>query len=347
MSQKRNSNFELMRIISMFFIVIGHILMHGNVINNCSNPILKLILELIMFAIIIHVNSYILLTGYFQSDKKFKLKKIIKLILQMFFYIIICFIICAKMHWINNYNIISIINFITKSIKEYWFIHAYLIMYAFSDYINILINSLDKRNHQKFIITGFILLSLLPFLTGHLILENTGYNFFSFIYLYIVGAYLKKYPITIKDMNTNTYRLTLFILFILILLTNFLLNKNANKMIEMGGIFQMIAKKIIVSKLTYSNPLVIIQTIIYFEIFRTFNFQNKITNYISNLTFGIYLFHDNYYIRNNIYKATGIDNGIFTSYNIIIKILLLAILIYILGIILEIIRNIIFNKKSH
>ena len=34
MENKRNSNFELMRIVSMAFIVLWHIIMHGNVISN-------------------------------------------------------------------------------------------------------------------------------------------------------------------------------------------------------------------------------------------------------------------------------------------------------------------------
>ena len=70
---KRNSNFELMRIVSMFFVVLWHIILHGNVINNCANPTIKILLQIIMFCIIIHVNSFVLLSGYFQSKSEFKL----------------------------------------------------------------------------------------------------------------------------------------------------------------------------------------------------------------------------------------------------------------------------------
>ena len=43
MENKRNSNFELMRIVSMAFIVLWHIIMHGNVLSNCTNPAIKMI----------------------------------------------------------------------------------------------------------------------------------------------------------------------------------------------------------------------------------------------------------------------------------------------------------------
>lgn len=37
MKQERNSNYELMRIISMFMIVVYHIILHGNVLGNYQN----------------------------------------------------------------------------------------------------------------------------------------------------------------------------------------------------------------------------------------------------------------------------------------------------------------------
>lgn len=36
MKQERNSNYELMRIISMIMIIIGHLITHGNMLNNCK-----------------------------------------------------------------------------------------------------------------------------------------------------------------------------------------------------------------------------------------------------------------------------------------------------------------------
>lgn len=343
MHSKRKSNFELMRIVSMFFIIVWHVIMHGNVINNCTNPILRNLLQMVMFVLVIHVNSFVLLTGYFQSNSKFKIKKCIKLILQILFYIIISLIICIQLKWIKNYNIVTIINFTTKSIKDYWFINSYLIMYAFSDYINIFINSLNKNTYKKFLITGFIILSIIPFLTSYIVLENSGYNFFNFIYLYILGAYLKKYPLK-TNMNINKYRLALITIFFLLAATNFLLNKNAEQLVNIGGIFGLIGKKVLVTKLVYSHPIIILQAIIYFEFFKTLNIKNNFINLISQFTFGIYLFHDNFFIRTNIYKYLKIDNGTFNTHTIIIKIIIVSILLYIVGLIIEWIRNLIFKK---
>lgn len=60
----RNSNFELMRIVSMFFIVIYHIIIHGKILEN-SHGTTHFLLYIILAICIVHVNSFILVTGYF------------------------------------------------------------------------------------------------------------------------------------------------------------------------------------------------------------------------------------------------------------------------------------------
>ena len=168
-------------------------------------------------------------------------------------------------------------------------------------------------------------------------------EYFQDIYLYILGAYLKKYPIK-ANININKYRLALITIFFLLAAINFLLNKNAEQLVNIGGIFGLVGKKVLVTKLVYSHPIVILQTIIYFEFFKILNVKNNFINLISQFTFGIYLFHDNFFIRTNIYKYLKIDNGPFNGYTIIIKIIFVSILIYFVGLIIESVRHCIFKK---
>ena len=70
----RQSNFELMRIISMFFIVIWHIIVHGGLLNNTIG-VNHFLIQLILCIIVVHVNSFILISGFFQYSKNFSLKK--------------------------------------------------------------------------------------------------------------------------------------------------------------------------------------------------------------------------------------------------------------------------------
>ena len=48
----RESNFELMRIISMLFIILWHIIIHGHMIENCISNAIQEYLKIIEFIII-------------------------------------------------------------------------------------------------------------------------------------------------------------------------------------------------------------------------------------------------------------------------------------------------------
>ena len=77
--KSRDSNFEAMRILSMFFIVMYHIFVHGKVLEHATGKIsiLSIFIESIL---LVCVNSFILVTGYFQCEKKINFEKVIKII---------------------------------------------------------------------------------------------------------------------------------------------------------------------------------------------------------------------------------------------------------------------------
>ena len=82
----RQSNFELMRIISMIFIVLYHILIHGQIIEHATGA-MEVFLVFIESILLVHVNSFILLSGYFQCESKLKAGKVIQLNNMVWFYV--------------------------------------------------------------------------------------------------------------------------------------------------------------------------------------------------------------------------------------------------------------------
>ena len=98
----RQSNYELMRIVSMLLIVLYHILSHGQVLHNTTG-VMHLIVIFLLCITMVHVNSFVMLTGYFNYNKTFSIKKFFKTFNMMWFYqvaIIIVLTICG-------YDIIS------------------------------------------------------------------------------------------------------------------------------------------------------------------------------------------------------------------------------------------------
>ena len=210
--------------------------------------------------------------------------------------------------------------------------------------INHFIDSLSRVQYKNTLIVLFILFSLAPFISGNLFIENNGMNFFSFIYLYLVGGYLGRYPIKetyyFKRFTKNGYKWLLVFGFFLMVFINYSVIQMTGRLGNYNAIFRGILNRLLANQLTYLTPMVLIQTICYFLYFETLNIKNnKLINLISGCTFGIYLFHDHELIRSNIYIWANIDNGAYDNYNILGLMLLVTISIFMFGILIELIRK--------
>ena len=88
MKKVRNSNIEILRIISMLMIVVSHWTVHNGVSNQTIEMSFnRLLLEWTMLGNI-GVIIYVMITGYFlgKSEKPFSIKKILRIWLQVLFY---------------------------------------------------------------------------------------------------------------------------------------------------------------------------------------------------------------------------------------------------------------------
>ena len=83
--KSRLSNFELLRIISMILIVINHYVVSSGVLDLEFN-INRVILQLFGIGGKIGVTLFVLISGYFLIDSKFKMRKLLKIILETLFY---------------------------------------------------------------------------------------------------------------------------------------------------------------------------------------------------------------------------------------------------------------------
>lgn len=339
----RQSNFELMRIISMFFIVLWHVILNGNLLSNTVD-VTNFTFYLIMFIIVFHVNSFLLLTGYFQVDSKFKLSKLISLLFQLVFYNLIINITLYKFGLVEYTNVEFIKSILFYNTSSYWFISCYIILYCLSPFLNKLIHCLDKLEFKNNIIVLLLFFSILPIVTNKLFLYHNGLGIIQFILMYFLGAYIKKTEIDkrlFKNFNIIQKRILLLIMFSLCVIFNlslFYLQKQMNGL--NSNILVDISSGINLFLFNYSNPIIIIQSIAVFVFFSTLNIKNKLINYISSLTLGVYLLHDNYNLRVNLFKWIGIDKeSIIYGKRIILYTLFCAFIIFILGLIVESIRN--------
>lgn len=350
----RKSNFELLRIVSMFFIVLYHTIIHGHVIENSTNQGLTMISNLLLFICIVHVNSYVLVSGYFQSKSTCKQSKVWSLINANWFYRVIIVIILTSVGAISlsKVQILKQI-FVIDITDSYWFIKMYLALYLFSPFLNKLIDQLTKNEYNKLLIILTVILSIIPYFTGEQGFSNTGYTIQHFIYLYLIGGYLRKYPIErsylFKRCSKQLKQVIFITIFIICAILNYIIYISSQSLNNVNSLVNDITNNLILMSRAYSNPIVIVQTIAFVLFFETLNIRSKIINNLATLTLGIYLVHDNPLMRGVLYQWLRIDNGPVSNYSFILYIFIVSFAIYFTASLIEWIRqktfHWIYNRK--
>lgn len=352
MKNKIMVNFELMRIISMLMIVLWHIIIHGgfdNVVDNYGR-----LFDIILAIIIVHVNSFVILMGFFQYKKKFKFNKILNLLGVSWFYRIFFVLIFAFcFHYIYAADILTLNIMPIDMNDNYWFIMKYVLLYALCPFLNALINNIGKKQHFVLLILLFICFSVLPLFSGDSIILNDGHSLIQMITLYFIGAYLGKYSIFdhcfIKKMSSKKRTVISIFIFILCAFLNLALYKLGIIMQRFDGSFlHIIGDNFVSYRLNYSNPIIIIQTVAYFYIFWNLKIKNnllsKIVLMISPYCLGVYLITENKLVKQFVYEFLHLNTNYFNyTLEYVLYMLLMMFLIFIICIVIERIRAFIFK----
>lgn len=346
-------NFEFMRIISMLMIIVWHIIVHGGfdgIIDGYGK-----VFDVILSIIIVHVNSFILLMGYFQYKNKFKFNKVLGLLGVSWFYrifIILLFIFVFKETLTAGFLFLSLVPIDMND--NYWFINVYVLVYALSPFFNILIKKMSQKQHFCLLTIFFFCFSFLPLVSGDSIFNNDGYAPIQMIFMYFVGAYLGKYDFLNKGMfskfSKNKKILVCVIFFFVCVILNLGLIKIGTIMQSVdGSILQILGNFIVAVRLNYGNPFVIFQTISYFMIFKNLTFkEGKLSNLILKISphcLGVYLITENLLIKKYMYKFLNLNATNFTyNINFFMWMFVMTICIFAVCILCEMARSFIFKN---
>ncbi len=309
---KRNSNIELLRIISMFMIVLSHYVVHGG-IDRTTLPIgpNRMLLE---YSILgnIGVIIFILITGYYSvnNEKPFKLKRLISLIFQVFFYSALFYLVFVFMG-LERFSMGGFVkNFLPVTFNMYWFVTVYIILYIFIPYINILLNKISREKHLRLVIILLVLFSIIPtFIPKSYWGDNEIVQVFMY---YIIGAYLGKYKDNYFSSKKHCYSIMimaavsimLLVLVFDILGANFsqlsALARNSAHWLNRESIFSILFSIALFSAFANRRP-----------------FTNNFINSIASCVLGVYLISDNHFIR-KILWVNMLDNPNYANSPILI-----------------------------
>lgn len=198
--QERNVSLDMLRVVVMFLIVLSHVMLHGKVLEQTEVFTTNYYVNYIIYAFIsVHVNCFVLISGYFLSTKAFKYKQIFSLWGKMLFwsFFILLFLFAIGVVPFSFKTIIKALLPFTQ--QRYWFMTTYLLMYCLIPFLNAAISTLSKKQYQIALGLFFVIYVVLQnvFFWREFTSVNSRSPLF-FAFLYLVGGYLRKYPIERK-----------------------------------------------------------------------------------------------------------------------------------------------------
>lgn len=327
MKKERESNFELLRVLAMFMVITVHYIGHGGALKHTNIFSINFYYSNIIESFArFSVPLYTCIGSYFMVSKEANFKKLIKLWGQVVFYSVGLYFFLFLMGYIEFNLFQSIKSILPIIMNQYGFVTAYFILMILSPFLNKFILSLDRLELKKLVIILFVLFIVFGagFPVG--VITNSYIALLIIIYLFI--SYIKLY-VSVKKIHKKYILLYLFSVFGIFSL-RMLLYK-----IGLGY-----SSDVFVS---YNSTLIIIGTFSLFMFFRTIKIQSKFINKVASLTFGVYLIHDNNYVRDILYTNILNTQQWFNSDKFLFITIVSIVSIYVICSFIEYCRIKIFN----
>ena len=316
MQKIRNSNFELLRILSMFMIICFHCSFHGKFSDGEGN---RLIINFFNMLGELGVNCFVLISGYFYDKTRFKIDKFINLVVQVWFYVILSTTIASLFF---NQQFIYILKEWSCPFApdRYWFALSFLLLYLFQPFIFIFVERLSTGQWNRFVMLSLIIWSIIPSFLGNIEGQLFYNRFIWMVVIYIIGAFLSRNSSTLQITKIRWIFLSTFIF-----LATFIVCFTKWNINGIPGNY-------------WWPPNSLVQVILsasLFAIFLKMDIKNNaIINYVSSCTFGIYLLHDGVLqsiLWNDVFRTYEFGN----NGKVILRILVSSLIIFFFGIIAD------------
>lgn len=289
--KQRNHGIDLLRNLSMFMVVLLHVLAVGGLLQaSTGQPVKYEVLKALQIGAVCAVNCYGLISGYVGYGSKFRIASIVTLWLQVFLYsagLGVLFYV-LKPGEVPLKEVLRLC--LPVMTQRYWYFTAYTALFFTMPLLNA---AMEKISRRQFEISFGILLFLLTVCQQTLIMDNTfgtnsGYSYLWLIVLYCLGAYLKKYDIRLKKPVVG---LAIYLGCCLACWgAQFLLTK-----LQIGSPNRLEG---------YNSPFVLLMGIMLVLLFANLQLPkwlNKTVAFLAPASFGVYLIHLHPLVRNHLF----------------------------------------------
>ena len=322
MTKTRESNFELLRILLMIFVVTEHLIPVISDIQNQNSIIEYYLGNILKSFFVVAVNCYIIISGYFGIE--FNIVKLLKIEMKVLFYSISGFLL-SLVFGFKSLDIKQDLRFLMPTISRVnWFVTIYFVLCIIAPILNWVIKNLTKKQIRIIIGIMIIVFYLLPTLQYMInvqtIVMDSGYGITNFICLYFIGRYIRIY-------NIETNKKKALLLYILISISLFLVNHILG--IILGFYFN--------SLISYDTIFCLVGALSLFMVFKEINISSIFINKIARYSFTVYILHTCIFYKDILFNIAKLCSN--SNFMYLLTLIVFPCLIYMISIIIEFVRN--------
>ena len=324
----RNSSLELLRIVAMLMVIATHTNHRGFIFPQDSIIINRIWQQLLGCFGSIANGIFIMLSGYFLiHSPKLDINRILKLWIKIFFYSVVIYVLFLCFGHATFSLKTMLKNLLPVTQNQWWFVSTYFVLYLIHPYINIMIKAMSREDCTKFIKALVIYWCIIPMLTKS---DFGANNTINFICMYCFAAYIRLW----KPEFTGRKYIWLAVLCIAINLMSVIILSFTS--LNWKGYFAGMMR-----------PFTILACAYLLACFRGMNIPySKYINLLASATFGVYLIHDNNFVRPFLWRTVFKDascpgNSYFIPYSIAV-----ILTVYISCTVIELIRAKVFKTLS-
>lgn len=317
-SKIRQSNFELLRIVCMVYIIGIHIMTQTDAgLLRYDAGINYVFLVFFSYGGRLACNCYVMIGAWFLTESKFKAEKILNLWLEIFFYTTIITLLCLFCN-VGNANIVTLVQaFFPVFGRPVWFPAEYICMLLLSPFMNKLLDTNIVACRKILIILGTLIIgcaSLFP-------IEHTTPAFSElvwFCFLYFLVGYWKAKPRKFCSQGKKCWVLFGIIYMFLCVAYMILVNMGIEQLKQIANYYRN----------HYETLLAFASSVYLFYAMKNTHIpQSRLINGIGGATFSVYLIHQTPafypYLWNGIFHVNKyVETKFFFLYMIMVELVL-------------------------
>lgn len=263
MKNERTSGFELLRLLSIFGIIIMHTFAGIDTASSQLNVLMNVFANSLFNT---GVTCFILISGYFGI--RFDPKKLARLDLMIIFFTLLGTIV------LGNLGLKSLIkSCIPVLSRQYWFITCYFALCILAPFLNQIPEKLAKERFYGLLLILLLLFSIIPTLTTYDIMQDAGKGLLNFVMIYLIGRYLSLY-------HTKSYRIRNLCLGIA-LSTLFVFMADSMLTLRKGVIYSTFSRD--------CSIFIIFSAVMILLLFREIHFTSRLINRAASNVLSIYV----------------------------------------------------------